>query len=463
MNICLLLLCLLLESANLDNIAEKFENFHERFSKFFKTKTRDASERAKQYAQGLFSKGRENMVEFSKVVPGSDNQSLQHFISNSPWDDEALTIEIQKNVIELIGDAEHGSIHADEKGFPKDGKLSVGVKRQYCGNLGKVDNCQVGVFLGYVNTLGNYRSLLDKRLYLPEEWVGDVERRRKCGVPDDIEFKTKAELASYMIINFKNRGFPFGWAGFDGFYGEQPEFLDSLDDEGIIYCGDIPCDTRVWLEKPKVEVPPRKGNRGRKPTKKKLVEGEPPPVEVRNINPGKVYNMVLRDTERGELRADMAFLQVYSVRDGLPGKETWLIIRKDEGINKTKYQLSNAPADTPIKRLAEMSCARYWIERMFEDANGTGGLSDYEMRSWRGWHHHITMSLLVMLFLLTMLVDMGVAAPLLTFYDIRKILEVILPKKEITREVLIEMIGNRHKARLSARRSHHKRDKRKTT
>jgi len=461
MGICLLLLCFLLESADLDDIAEKFGNFHKRFSKFFRTKTRDASERAKQYTQGLFSKKCENMVEFSKVVPGSDNQSLQHFISNSPWCAEALIIEIQEEVIELIGDAEHGSIHADEKGVPKEGKSSVGAMRQYCGNLGKVDNCQVGVFLGYVNSTNYCRSLIDKRLYLPEKWIRDMERRRKCGVPDDIKFKTKAELALEMIINFKNRGFPFGWVGFDGHYGEQPEFLDGLDEKGIIYCGDVPCNTRVWLEKPKIEVPQRKGNRGRKPTKKKLVEGEPQPVKVQKINPGKVHHTILRDTEKGELRANMSFLRVYPVREGLPGKETWLIIRKDEGIDRTKYQLSNAPADTSIKRLAEMSCARFWIERMLEDANGVGGLSDYEVRSWKGWHHHMTMCLLVMLFLLTILIDKCVKAPMLTFYDVREILEVILPKKEITKEMVIKIIRNKHKARASAKRSHHKRNKRK--
>jgi len=109
----------------------------------------------------------------------------------------------------------------------------------------------------------------------------------------------------------------------------------------------------------------RKGNHGRKPTKKKLVEGEPLPVEVRKINPDEAHQMVLRDTEKGELRADMSFLRVYPVRDGLPGKETWLIIHKDEGIDKIKYQLSNASADTPNERLAEMSCARFWIERVY--------------------------------------------------------------------------------------------------
>ncbi|ODS38291.1 MAG: hypothetical protein A7316_08340 [Candidatus Altiarchaeales archaeon WOR_SM1_86-2] len=154
-----------MEIWDLDKVVEEFEKMNNRFSNFFKTKTRDASERAKQYAQGLiFSEGHSNMVKFAKKVPDSDNQSLQHFISNSPWDDEALIIEIQKSVVESIGDAEHGSIHGDEKGFPKKGNSTVGVKRQYCGNLGKVENCQVGVFLGYHNSDGNYRALIDKKI-----------------------------------------------------------------------------------------------------------------------------------------------------------------------------------------------------------------------------------------------------------------------------------------------------------
>ena len=415
----------------------------------------------------MLVKGRGNMVEYSDVVPDSDNQSLQHFISNSPWDDEALTMEIQKNVIELIGDAKHGSIHADEKGFPKDGELSVGVKRQYCGNLGKVDNCQVGVFLGYVNTNGNYRTLIDKRLYLPKEWAEDLERRKKCGVPDDIEFKTKAELVLEMVLNAKKREIPFAWFGIDGFYGNQPWLRDALDGEGIIYCADVACNTGVWLEKPKTEIPQRKGNRGRLPVIERLVEGEPGPIEVREIekqlDPSQLHKVFIRDTEKKELWSEMAFLRVYPVRDRLPGKETWLIIRKDEGESRTKYQLSNAPADTPIKRLAEMSCSRYWIERMFEDANCVGGLSDYEVRGWRGWHHHMSMTMLVMLFLLTILIDTGVKIPLLTFQDVREILGAILPKKEVTRETILKKIEKRHKARLAAKLSHHKKSKRKPT
>ena len=401
-----------------DKVVEEFENFHNQFSKFFKMKTRDASERAKQYAQGLiFSEGHGNMVKFAKKVPDSDNQSLQHFISNSPWDDEALIIEIQRRVVESIGDPEHGSIHGDEKGFPKKGNSTVGVKRQYCGNLGKVENCQVGVFLGYHNSNGNYRALMDKKLYLPEEWAEDMERRRDYGVPDEIEFKTKPELLFEMVMNFKKRGHPFAWLGVDTLYGRDTVFLDDVDNEGIIYCADTPCDTRVWLEKPKTEVPLRKGNRGRKPVKEKLVEGEPKPIQVRNIVPPQWYRVFLRDTERKELWSQMAFLRVYPVRDGLPGEEAWLMIRKDECETKIKYQLSNTPADTKKERLAEMSCSRYWIERMLQDANGAGGLSDYEVRGWRSWHHHMAMTMLVILFLLTMVIEMGVKAPMLTLQD----------------------------------------------
>ena len=290
-----------------------------------------------------------------------------------------------------------------------------------------------------------------------------MERRRDYGVPDEIEFKTKPELLFEMVMNFKKRGLPFAWLGVDTLYGRDTVFLDDVDNEGIIYCADTPCDTRVWLEKPKTGVPSRKGKRGRKPVKEKLVEGEPKPIEVRNIIPSRWYRVFLRDTERKELWSQMAFLRVYPVRDELPGEEAWLIIRKDEGDTKIKYQLSNAPADTPKERLAEMSCSRYWIERMFQDANGAGGLSDYEVRGWRGWHHHMAMTMLVILFLLAMVIDMGAKAPMLTLQDVRYVLDAILPKKEVTKEVILESILDSHKARMSARRSHHKRDRVKPT
>ena len=397
------------------------------------------------------------MTNIPKIVPESDNQSLQHFISESTWDDEGAITELQKRVSELIGDEENGSIHVDESGFPKQGKDSVGVKRQYCGRLGKVDNCQVGVFLGYAN--GNRRALMDKRLYIPKEWIDDTERRKKCGVPEDIEFKGKADLAFDMIISAKKREVPFGWVGMDGFYGNQPSLLDKLDFEGITYIADISCDTRLWLEKPKTEVPKRKSRKGRQPTREQLVEGEPTSLQVQEIakqDSTKWEHLFVRDTERKELWYQIACLRVYPVRNKLPGEETWLIIRKIDGEDEIKYQLSNAPINTTVEKLAQMSASRYWIERVFEDAKGELGMADYQVRSWLGWHHHMTMTFLSMLFMLTLLLEMVNKATGLTIQDVREILEVTLPKKQVTEDEMLNLLEQKLKAKESARRSHHK-------
>src|SRR5659263_269093 len=269
----------------------------------------------------------------------------------------------QADVTNLIGDKINGSIHLDESGFKKDGKNSVGVKRQYLGRLGKVDNCQMGVFLGYA--CGNRRTLIDERLFLPEDWANDPIRRKKCGVPDDIVFKTKGQLGIEMLVEAKNRKVPFAWVGMDCFYGEQPWLLDKIDGSDMIYIADVPSDTQVWLEKPKIEVPEKKGIRGPDPKIKKLVSGEPLPIQVNKIaeqlDPSQYTRVFLRETERKELWSLLACLRVYPVRNKLPGVETWLIIRKDEGENTTKYQLSNAPEDTSIDRLGQMSCSRLWI------------------------------------------------------------------------------------------------------
>jgi SRSO17 transposase len=449
-----------LRTSDIDEGFEELKRFHSSFHPFFRVNTRDVIKPSLQYQQGLlFGEKSKNMTNMEMTVPDCDHQSLQNFISDSKWDEEGVISEIQRRVSALIGNAVHGSVHLDESGYIKGGERSVGVKRQYCGRIGKVDNCQMGVFLGYA--LWNYRTLIDRRLYLPEDWVDDPHRRARCGVPEAITFKTKAELGWDMLLNTRKNGLQFGWVGMDTFYGRQPWFLDRLDDEDFLYIADIPIDTRVWLERPKVDVPKRKGNRGRHPTRKQLVEGEPKPIEVRKIaeeHSDKPWEHIfLRDTERKELWCDMVCLRVYQVRDELPGRESWLIIRKDDN-GEMKYQLSNASPNATMKRLAEMSCSRYWIERAFEDAKGEVGMADYQVRGWTGWHHHMTMVLLAMLFLLILQLKWKDKAPMLTIQDVRAILEVILPKRIITDQGILDIIDEKHKARESARRSHHKKN-----
>ena len=168
-------------------------------------------------------------------------------------------------------------------------------------------------------------------------------------------------------------------------------------------------------------------------------------------------HIFLRDTERKELWCDMACLRVHQVRDRLPGPESWLIIRKDDN-GEMKYQLSNASPNATKNRLAEMSCSRYWIERAFEDGKGEVGMADYEVRGWTGWHHHMTMVLLAMLFLLILQLKWKDKAPMLTIQDVREILEVILPKRSIIKRDILDIIKEKHKTRESARRSHHKKN-----
>jgi len=441
----------------------KLCRFHEGYTQHFLTKTRNMAKQSYQYLHGkLIGKGRGNMCSYAKEVPDCNNQSLQHFVSNSPWKHQPVLDHIQRDVVEAIGDSAHGSIHVDECCFPKQGHDSVGVKHQHCGRLGKTANCQVGVFLGY--TKDSNRTLIDERLYLPEDWIQDKHRRKKCGVPWYIRFKTKNQLAWDMILRAKKKNkIPFGWIGMDCFYGRDSWLRNKIDQQGLIYIADIPQNLGVWLQKPKTGVPPRKrGARGRHPTRLKVIEG-PDPIKVRDLknqlSDEQWHQIFIRDTERRELWADMACLRVFpKEKNGLPGDECWLVIRKDPKHQKDiKYQLSNAPVDTSRDMLGEMSGSRFWIERTFEDGKGIAGLADYQVRSWTGWHHHMTMTILAMLYLMVLSIDLGKKVDFLTVQDVKEIFEVIMPKREVTSEELLMLLYEKHKRRLSARRSHHKR------
>jgi len=318
---------------DLDGSHDKLQCFHDGYTLHFLTKTRNMAKQSFQYIQGkLLGKGRGNMCSYAKNVPDCNNQSLQHFVSNSPWNHRPVLDHIQRDVTEAIGDKNNGSIHVDECCFPKQGKNSVGAAPQYCGRLRKIANCQAGVFLGY--TKDSHRTLIDERLYLPQSWITDKKRRRKCGVPWYVRFKKKTELAWEMISHAKKKKIPFAWIGMDSLYGRNSWLRNKIDAQGLIYIADIPNNLGVWLQKPKTGVPPRKkGVRGRSPTREKVIEGtEPTKVrDLKNQLGGEEWNHVfIRDTERRELWADMACLRVFPSEDtGLPVDECWLIIRKD--------------------------------------------------------------------------------------------------------------------------------------
>jgi len=439
-----------------------FLQFHSRYIPFFRTSTRSVSESAQRYLQGqLITVPRNSIFQYCREVPGGEYQAMQYFISESPWQENALVVQLQREVCQCLGDPDEGALLLDESGLPKQGRMSVGVQRQYCGRLGKVDNCQVGVYLAYSNP--THSTLVDHRLYLPESWVEDAARRKKCGVPSEISFKTKAELGLEMVRSFKAQALPFSWVGMDAFYGEQPWLLDRLNEEGLVYMADIPCTTRIFLSLPKTEVTPRQGDRGRHPTKERLVEGEPSPEAVRDFGqrlPSSAWTRLrIRDTERGELIAEFTVMRVWHSVDNLPFQEVWLVIRRDLETSHLRFSFSKASPDTSLERLARMQSRRYWVERALENAKGEARLDQYEVRGWRGWHHHMTMTLLAMLFLLELTLRMKEKAPLLTIQDAREILEEFLPRKTYEPKDFIELLKQKHKARRSARKSHAKKQK----
>ena len=328
-----------------------------------------------------------------------DNQALSHFLSNSPWLYKNLSRSVRAKAIEIIGT--NGVIILDESGIKKSGDSSVGVSRQYCGNLGKVENCQVGVFLAY--SKGNKRTLIDFRLYLPENWVEDKERCLKAKIPPEmIKFQTKYDLGLEMIDNAIKEEIPFSYVAMDGFYGENPTLLNELENRGVTFVADIASDTQVYLEEPVVGIPEKKGSRGRPPSKLKVLSTSP--VKVNSISSlGDGWKLIkVRKTERGNKEVYFKALQVWRRYNELPyEKPLWLLISKDSKTGEIKHSLCNAAENTSIEKLAEMQSSRYWVERAFQDAKENCGMDEYMVRSWNAWHRHMIMVMLAMLILIS--------------------------------------------------------------
>jgi SRSO17 transposase len=452
-----------LSDEDFNTVETLFTEFHAGYAVFFQNRTKSVAKSAKDYLHGqLFTQQQMNLTQYCREVPESEYEAMQHFISDSPWDDTALIKQVQNDVCHLLGDPNDGALILDESGIVKQGNMSVGVSRQYCGRLGKVENCQVGVYLAYANS--HHTSLIDYRLYLPQAWIDDPQRRARCDVPETSTFRTKAQVGLEMIRAFTASGLPYRWVSMDAHYGEQPWLLNQLSHEGICYMADIPADTRIFLHCPQTEVPQRKGGRGRLPEKEKLVWAEPPPIEVRafaqTLSASDWTRLEIRETERGWLIADFAAYRVWHAVENLPFAEVWLVLRRPVGGNGViRYAFSNAPSDTPLHRLAAMQCRRYWVERALEDAKGEAALDHYQVRGWRGWHHHMTLTLLAMLFLLQLTLRFREKAPLLTLQDSREILETFLPRKSYSPKEFIQLLQQKHQDRLSARRSHAKKQK----
>ena len=303
--------------------------------------------------------------------------------------------------------------------FPKKGNESVGVARQYCGRLGKVDNCQEGVFIGYTSSKGY--GLIETRLYMPEKWFGDdyKERREKCGVPEELKFQTKPAIASDMLLKIISSGlFPARWVGADSAYGSNHDFLDGLPD-GILYFADITTDTTFFTSMPEVAVPPYTG-KGRIPT---LPKPSFTPVTAESLAAGpgiKWERTYLGEGAKGSIYSDTACIRAIESRAGLPGNEIWLYIRRlSDG--SLKYTISNAPADTPKSVLDAQATKRWPIEQCFEECKSQLGMDHCESRSWNSWHRHMVLVFVAFLFVLQLRMLFKKDKPILTFAQAQRL------------------------------------------
>ena len=382
-----------------EKMAEELVAFHDEFN--------DAFCRVEQsilgqcYLQGLLGEMRRKNIEAIalKYLGASRVRSLQKFITNYRWHDVVILSKANVMLSELIAE-KNAMITFDGSDIAKKGDNSVGVARQYCGNTGKTDNCQAGVFVGYTSSKGY--GLIERELYMPEQWFSEdyAERRLKCQVPEDLVFKTKNQIGLELISKVLASGlFPAEWVGFDAGFGCDSKFRDAMDLLQVKYLGDIKKNTLVWLNRPEVGIPPYSG-KGRPAEKEQVLESEPIHVSDIANDPELEWEItILAEGAKGPIIAKLSFMRVVECRDGLPGKDLWLVMRRDTD-GKLRYAFSNAPEDISKEELKRALSMRWPIEQCFEDGKKYLGMDHYEHRSWPGWHRHMTYVILAQLFLL---------------------------------------------------------------
>jgi SRSO17 transposase len=397
-----------MDQVEFDRVAASFTAFHAAFAPLFGRK--EAQRRSEQYLRGLLVQqtDRRNAENIAETIAGATPRTLQRLLTEAPWPTEPVLDRLQAYVGGRLNMAE-GVFVLDESGFPKQGRKSVGVTRQYCGALGKVGNCQLGVFLAYASARGH--ALVDMRLFLPQAWTDDPARCRAAGVPESVSYQSKAALGLAMLRQARAAGHLQGhWVAGDDAYGMVPTLRDALDAAEWRYVLDVPKTTPVFSAVAATVVPPWSG-RGRHPTKPRLAPEARPAQTVAAIAAGLPpvawQEVTVAEGAQGPRTYRFVARRVWESRDGLPGRVSWLLLRRNLDGSEPRYYLSNAPADTALRTLAQVAAARWIIETEFQTAKGETGLDEYEVRSWQGWHHHIALALLAGVFLLTLQQDWG--------------------------------------------------------
>ena len=395
---------------------------------------------AKTYLHGLLSETpRKNSEAIADAVKDTQSQDLQNFMTGSQWDYAAVFAHAAKQANQRIGNHPDTMLAIDESGFSKKGQFSAAVARQYNGRMGKVDNCQVGVFSSLSN--GGNATLIGARLLIPDEWIKDEQRCLKAGIPKDmIKAASKIDLARELIEQADAHGVQYARIGIDGFYGRDISLLCWIEDRGCEFYADTPDNTYVWLSKPKGDKRPTSPGKHGAIKVSELSSIKAPWKKSKRIK--------IRDGENGPVMVDSLVCRVWIwPTDGQRPREWWLLVSRDKG-GEIKHTLSNAPLATTQEQLAKHQGQRHFIERNFQNSKSHLGMADYQMRQWNGWHRHMAMVALAGLFVMEERM-LGGKRTLLSTRDVVQILDWYF-RASPSLESIIEQVEKRHRRRRAA-------------
>ena len=387
-----------------------------------------------------------------EYVVGANQQQLQHMLTDSDWDHQAVMDQVAMDCDALLGGTEESALLLDESSFAKKGKNSVGVARQWSGRQGKIDNCQVAVYSALAR--GGEVGLLNARLYLPEEWVNSPAKCRKAGIPkEEVRKQSKVELALEMVRYHRKQGVRFAWVGADGGYGKDPAFLRGVEDMGERFVVDIHKDQHIYLEDPQPYIPESTNSRGRRPSRRISNQKSIRVDQWLKQQPEERWQTVrLRKGEKGELRAQFMeeSIWLWDKKEAKPRQWRLLVRRELESPSTLHFTLSNVPEEIRMDQLARMQGQRFWIERAFQNAKSECGMADYQVRKWSAWYHHMALSLMAQQFMLEERVRQKGAHPMLSHSDIEHLLKAFLPRRDASPQEVVRQIEQRHRKRKSA-------------
>jgi len=410
-----------LDARLLDELKPRLQQFLDPFVAYWQR--REQVEHARTYVAGLLSALETKNVESIAYLHDQERNPLQEFIGVSAWDHTPLLEELARQVGAALGDPQSVLVF-DPSAFAKKGTASVGVQRQWCGRLGKVDNCQVGVYMAYVSPLEH--ALVNVRLFLPEDWAGDLDRRQRAGVPKDVRCRTRHQLALDMLDQSGSH-LPHAWIAGDDEMGRSTRFRRALDERRERYLLAVPSNTLV---RDRTAAPPPYQGRGRRPG----IPFQQASTWAAALPAEAWTELTVRDGEKGPLVVQGVQTCVCArTEDRRVGPEEVLVVlrsRQGDGSWKHDYYLSNASESTPLAEFARVSKAAHRIEECFQRAKGEAGLADYEVRTWRGWHHHQTLTLLATWFLtLETQREKKRATPALTVPLVRMLIAALLQQR----------------------------------